>query len=161
MQPGYSAISDPVTGTVAMTAESRGEIWTAGFTRTLEKIGANGTPIAVIATIPQLHPYNVDTCPLLQLWITPQDCAQTRSRAFEANYRKVSLAANRRAVARVPSASLVDFTDKLCSPTQCASQRRGLWLYKDESHLSVVGAATLGPAIDHRIMPLAKPLRAR
>jgi hypothetical protein len=65
--------------------------------------------------------------------------------------------AEHRAVASVRGAAS-DFTEDLCSADRCASNRNGLWVYRDAVHLSVDGALTLTGRfrqllVDHAAQP--------
>ena len=51
------------------------------------------------------------------------------------------------AVAGIPQAETVGFLAQVCTPTQCATDHDGVWLYTDGDHLSAKGALRLTPRL--------------
>ncbi len=148
---------DPATGEQTTDAAAKARIWQAGLSRTLDAITQPGTPVAVVATVPQFGDFEIRTCATWRLWFAPGSCTLTESRATVAADRSESLPAQRRAVAAHASAHLVDFVDALCVDTSCSTTRDGVYQYRDDSHLSVPGALALGPEVDRQVMSLARP----
>jgi peptidoglycan/LPS O-acetylase OafA/YrhL len=150
-------LRDPVSGDVARTGAAKARLWERGLARTLRRLDARGIPSVVVATVPQLAPFDLELCPAWRLWIRPSSCARTVSRASVDEFRRASLAATRRAVDGVPTARLVDFADDLCLPRSCSTYRDGRWIYKDSNHVSQYGASTLAPRIGKVVLPAVRP----
>ncbi len=149
-------LRDPVTGDVGRTGAAKARLWERGLARTLRRLDARGIPSVVVATVPQLAPFDLDLCPAWRLWIRPSSCARTVSRASVDEFRRAGLTATRRAVDEVPTARLVDFADDLCLPRSCSTFRDGQWMYKDADHISQYGASTLAPRIEKVVLPAAR-----
>ncbi len=149
-------LGDPHTGVIGRTEPEKARIWQDGLTRTLSDFSQWNIPSVVIATVPQLAPFNAGLCPAWRMWVNPQSCARTLSRSRVDDYRRASLKATKNAVATLGSrARLVDFTNDLCAPGKCSTYRDGKWLYSDSTHVSRLGAMTLGPTIQREVLPFA------
>lgn len=149
-------LEDAVTGVVARTGPDKAALWQDGLSRTLQRFSAGGIPSVVVATVPQLSPFDLELCPAWRLWIRPSSCARTVSRGSVDEFRHAGLTATRRAVESVPMAHLVDFADDLCLPDRCSTYRDGGWIYKDSNHISQYGASTLAPRIGADVLPVAR-----
>lgn len=149
---------DPTTGRHTGDEAAKARIWERGLAETVGAISAGGSPVAVIATVPQFDRFDVRLCPTWRLVLDPSGCAATRTRRSAEDYRRVSLGAERRAVARVARAHVVDFTDDLCPDGRCSTFRDGVWIYRDDSHLTIPGSMTLSDAIDTKVIALADPM---
>ncbi len=71
--------------------------------------------------------------------------------------KQLSRQAEEQALNGLPLAHAIDFTNDLCSPTECAAYRNGQWLYRDGAHLSVGGALRLLPRFKEAIALYAQP----
>lgn len=152
-----SPLLDPATGRQTTDEATKARIWEDGLSRTLADVTRPGTPVAVVATVPQFDDFEVRTCATWRVWLAPGSCSVTEPRAVVDADRAASLPAERRAVHAHPSAHLVDFVDDLCDATTCSTTRDGIFQYRDESHLSVPGARALGPVVDRDVLSLAQP----
>jgi peptidoglycan/LPS O-acetylase OafA/YrhL len=149
-------LRDRVTGEVGRTESAKANLWERGLVRTLRQLDERHIPSAVVATVPQLAPFDLDLCPAWRLWLRPSSCARTLSRAKVDEFRRAGLTATRDAVRQVPTARLIDFADDLCLPDSCSTYRDGEWIYKDANHVSQYGASTLAPRIEADVLPMAQ-----
>lgn len=146
-------LADPGSGRAANDEATKTRLYRDGLTRTLEELAAGGVPAVVIATVPQLVPFNIQTCPAWRLWSDPDGCGRTLPRSTVESYRRAGLEATTSAVDAVAGTHLVDFIDELCTAEACSTHRDGRWLYSDSAHLSPLGAERLGPAMKERLVP--------
>lgn len=150
-------LADPATGSGTRDESEKFAVWEAGLRRTLENLAAAGTPTVVIHTVPILDNFDMRLCPA---WRVVTDrvtgCTTTTSRQAVDDRRRAALAAETNAASGLDNVHLVDFIDELCTSDLCSGYRNGLWLYRDNRHLSVVGAATLGPTIDKHVISHAR-----
>lgn len=153
-----SVLRDPVTGRTGRTEASRAEIWTDGLTRTLRRLADRDIPTVVVATVPQLNPFDLQLCPAWRLWVDPLGCRRTISRSTIDEDQRAGRKATAAAVAAVSvSSRIVDFEDDLCSPTACSSYFRDRWTYRDQTHISTAGARLLIGRVVHEVIPFARP----
>lgn len=145
-------LRDPVTDAVGRSEPTRAAIFERGLQRTLQRLSDRNIPAVVLATVPELAPFDLDLCPAWRLWVRPESCARTLPRAVVDEHRRVPLTATRAAVDRVDGVTLVDFADDLCPAGTCSSYRDGWWLYEDSNHLSRHGASTLAPRIEAEVL---------
>ena len=75
--------------------------------------------------------------------MSAESCAVSVSRADIDQQRSDGVQMVAAAVAATPNASSVDVIDDLCTSTECSTLRNGTWIYRNGSHLSVAGAASL------------------
>jgi peptidoglycan/LPS O-acetylase OafA/YrhL len=143
---GSWELHDPRTGEVAATSERQAAMWEDGLVSVLDELAAAGIPTLVVDTVPHPGQFATD-------WL-PQECAAIRfydrtcgrfsiDRAQVDGWQRPAREAQDRAVERVAGSASADFTDDLCSPEACTSERNGTILYRDGDHLSVDGARTL------------------
>ncbi len=137
-----AAFRDPVTGERATSSADKARLWSNGLERVLRRLETAGIRTVVIHTVPQFLTWDSRNCADALVYFAPGRCGVDQSRAQVANFRRDSLAADRRAVRAVPGAIAVDFLDDLCD-TRCSTNQGDRWLYRDGRHLSVVGARTL------------------
>jgi hypothetical protein len=77
------------------------------------------------------------------------ECARTR---MQAETRRARAQAMIQGLMRAhPKLVLVDPLNSLCSPERCPVSRRGIVLYSDAHHLSLLGARELVPALSRAI----------
>jgi hypothetical protein len=140
-----SHLRDPHTGEVATTPEAKARLWEDGLASVLRQLTDAGIPTLVIHPVPHLgddaEDWQAETCPLVRIY--DHSCGTSIDRATVEHQQQLARDAEHRAVARVPGSAEVDFTDDLCSAEVCTTQRDGLWMYRDATHLSVKGALTL------------------
>jgi hypothetical protein len=139
-------LRDPRTGAVADTPDEKAALWERGLAPVLEQLAEAGIPTLVVNPVPHLGAFGSDwqrtICPAVRIYT--HSCGEASiDRAKIERQQQAARDAENQAVAGVPSAASVDFTDDLCSPEACTTDRDGLWLYRDGDHLSVDGALTL------------------
>jgi hypothetical protein len=152
-------LTDVETGVVGTSAEGRARVYEAGLERVLRVLDRAGIPSLVVHVIPHLDGLDPQGCPAVRMYLDAQDCGVTISRRDIAEQRRLALAAETGAIAAVPGASGVDFAGQLCGPRGCPARRHGIWVYRDETHLSVPGALTLTDRFAKAITARARPPR--
>lgn len=91
-------LRDPVTGATGRTEPTRAAIFQRGLQRTLQRLSDRNIPTVVIATVPELAPFDLDLCPAWRLWVRPESCARTLPRTVVDERRQVPLTATRAAI---------------------------------------------------------------
>jgi peptidoglycan/LPS O-acetylase OafA/YrhL len=139
-------LRDPHSGEVATTPAAKAKLWEDGLARVLVRLNDAGIPTLVVHTIPNHFGPNhsfwqAETCPAINIWA--HWCGSSLDRVSVERQQRLAREAENRAVAKVTRAASVDFTDDVCSPELCATQRNGVWMYRDATHLSVDGALML------------------
>jgi hypothetical protein len=136
---------DPRSGEKASTPETRAGVWQDGLTTVLRDLEQAGIPTVVVHPVPHFGDVKEDwlpaTCPAVRIFA--KSCGTSIDRGRVERQQQPARDAENRAVAAVPGSTAVDFTDVLCSPVACVTDRDGRWLFRDAAHLSVDGALTL------------------
>ncbi|MBK5288257.1 MAG: acyltransferase [Acidimicrobiia bacterium] len=154
LRPGSPVtLTDPTTGTVASTDSDKRDAWAAALHRTLVKFERSGIPTLVVHAIPQWLTWDARECAAIRVYLAPRTCGARQSRAADARFRHNALVAESDAVRGVRTASTVDFTDKICQPTECVTNRKDFWVYRDGHHLSVRGALSLTDTLETALRP--------
>jgi hypothetical protein len=155
-----SSLSDPRSGEVATTPSAKAKLLERGLASVLRQLAEARIRTLVIHPIPHFGDVAQDwlaaTCPALRIYA--HSCGTSIDRALVERQQQLARDAERRAVASVPGAASADFTDDLCAADVCATNRDGLWVYRDATHLSVGGALTLTDrfrqlVVDHAARP--------
>jgi hypothetical protein len=137
-------LTDPRSGQTSKTLDDRLKIYEDGLTSVLQQLAAANIPTVVVHTIPDLGndgSWIAATCPSLRIYLG--SCDASISRPAVEDQQRFAREAEDQAVAQVPLASAVDFTQEICSPDRCSAERDGVWMYRDATHLSVQGALSL------------------
>ncbi len=152
-----TSFRDPTTGEQATTSDRKAALWSTGLARILDQLTTARIPTLLIRTVPQWESWDARSCAEARAYLAPRSCGTDQTRAEVAAFRSRNVAAENRALRTVPAVTAVDFTDALCSPKQCTTNRQNLWLYKDGRHLSVAGALTLTDRFRAAIRAHARP----
>lgn len=127
--------------------------WQAGLERSIERLQAMGSRVAYIRDTPHTG-LNVPTCWARADWwgwAPPQACTYSRAQDEE---RTAVRAKIEQAAAQARGASFIDLSADICSSERCPTQRDGLLMFKDRTHLSEAFAASLAPQLEQRLLPL-------
>ena len=138
-----TSFRDPKTREHATTSDRKAALWSAGLARVLHQLTDAKIPTMLIRTVPQWETWDARSCAEARAYLAPQSCGADQTRAEVDVFRRRNVAADDRALRTEPLVTAIDFTDALCSPKRCTTNRHNLWLYKDGRHLSVPGALTL------------------
>ena len=138
-----TSFRDPNTGEHARTSERKAALWSGGLARVLHQLTAAKISVVLIRTVPQWETWDARSCAEARAYLAPRSCGADQTRAEVDAFRGRNVAADDRALRGEPAVTAIDFTDALCGPKRCATNRHNLWLYKDGRHLSVPGALTL------------------
>jgi peptidoglycan/LPS O-acetylase OafA/YrhL len=149
-------LRDPLTGRTGRDEATRARIWRDGLTRTLQRFARRGIPTVVVSSVPHLDPFKNRLCPAWRRVTDPVGCARTVSRDRVEAVQRAGRAATRKAVQAVPGSHIVDFDDVLCPAATCSTYRDGKWIYRDETHLSPLGATLLVPEIERSVIAHAR-----
>ena len=139
---------------------AKAKLMERGLASVLRQLAEVRIRTLVIHPIPHFGDVGQDwqaaTCPAIRIYA--HTCGATVERALVERQQQLARDAERRAVASVPGAASADLTEDLCSADTCATNRNGLWVYRDATHLSVGGALTLTGRfrqllVDHAAQP--------
>jgi peptidoglycan/LPS O-acetylase OafA/YrhL len=132
-------IGKPGTPLTRRTPE-RLELWREGLISTLSTLTRRGVPVVVVEPVPLL-PVPSGSCAVIR--ILSGTCVGAIARSDVDAELDPVVREERAAVARIPSATSVDFESALCTLARCSSTRGRVVMYRNSSHLSVDGALTL------------------
>ena len=150
-QPNYVLIN-PETGERAVSREAKLELFERRLQTTIVELSAAGSEVIVVNTIPYIKvptpngSHVIDWHPAFCGYegnVSAESCAVSVSRADIDQQRSDGVQMVAAGVAATPNASSVDVIDDLCTSTECSTLRNGTWIYRNGSHLSVAGAASL------------------
>ncbi|MBT0769516.1 acyltransferase [Kineosporia sp. J2-2] len=113
-----------------------------GLSARIDEVTAAGIPVVTFAETPHLPQFAPDCVSLHLNDLTA--CAVDRAEAF-ANSGIVKEASER---SDVP---MLDLTDSICAPTQCAVVIGDVLAYRDDHHLTATFARTLAPFVEQRL----------
>lgn len=137
------AFKDPATGSPTTTPRKKAQLWQAGLSSLLGDLGRDGIHTVVVHTLPHLDDVEPRTCPAIRIFLNQASCAAGVDRHSIETQQHLARDAESRAIASIPTASGVDFTDDLCSATICQAYRSGVWLHRDHNHITVDGSLQL------------------
>lgn len=109
----------------------------AGYREAWEPMTAAGVPIVTMVDNP-VWPADPNTCLRTR---TESECSAARTDVLVADDPL------RDAAAGMTGVTLLDFTDVYCGPDRCAPVVGGANVYRDQDHLTVTFADTLGPSL--------------
>lgn len=127
--------------------------WQAGLERSVERLQATGSRVAYIRDTPHTG-LNVPTCWARADWwgwVPPDACTYSRSQDDE---RTAARTVVEHAAAQARGASFIDLSEAICSSERCPTQRDGVLMFKDRTHLSEAFAASLAPRLEPHLLPL-------
>ena len=125
------------------TPEAKAVLWEQGLSAVLQKMDAAGVPVAVIHPIPHFENFDVRTCPSFRLARGLHACGTSLTRQQVESQQRLARRAEAAAIATASRAVGVDFTNRICTETDCATHRASKLLYRDSHHLSVDAAKSL------------------
>jgi hypothetical protein len=115
-----------------------------GLKRSWTPLADAGIPVVAMAGTPRMTA-SVPDC-LAENSVTPEVCGRKASEALGQD------AAIRLAAAEMMnSATLVDMTAGLCTPSYCPAVAGNVVVYRDENHLTVEYARTLGGLLSQKL----------
>ena len=140
-----SLLVDPATRVTASTTEAKAALWETGLRAVFDRLAIAGIPVLFVHTVPHLadtaREWAAETCPAVRIYLAT--CGTSIDRASVEVQQRPAREAERRAVDGTRNARSVDFTEDLCLPDRCESEREGQWLYRDATHLTLGGATGL------------------
>jgi peptidoglycan/LPS O-acetylase OafA/YrhL len=150
IQQSMYELSDPTTGTVASTAQSKAQLWQHGLLGVLQTLRRANVPTLIVNSIPHFGTWDPRTCPAFRILHNIAACGVSRAAS---SVRRGQDATNQveREAARAAGSDTIDFTDELCSKLTCATNRGTTFLYLDGSHLTTRGALMLTTDFAQRI----------
>ncbi len=118
----------------------KAQMWQHALAGVIGRLNDVGSRVVVVHPIPTLgaEPYG---CAVLT--ILTKSCLSGVQRHDADDERRMAVAAEEAAVAGARDAAALDFDDGLCDAVLCTSANRGIWMYRDVSHLSVEGSLRL------------------
>jgi peptidoglycan/LPS O-acetylase OafA/YrhL len=155
-----SSLTDPGSGEIATAPAAKARLLERGLASVLRQLAEARISTLVIHPIPHLGDLAQDwqalACPAVRIYA--HSCGVSVDRAQVERGQRMARDAEHRAVASVRGAASADFTEDLCPADWCASNRNGLWVYRDANHLTVDGALTLTGRfrqllVDHAAQP--------
>ena len=161
IEPSSEHLRSPDEPSEASTPAAKAALWERGLVQVLEPLEQAGIPVLVVHPVPQFAEvlgdgWSAETCPAGQIWLGMQ-CGIERSRADVDRERARAVAAEERAVAEVGGATAtLDLADDLCPEGRCSTDRGGVQIYRDATHLSVPGAAGLTDRFERALAELTR-----
>jgi len=137
------------------TYKTRGELMQAALDRTVADILATGQKVLLAQTIPQFDapPYVYTPSNCSSATIIAGKCKVVMPRAFVDKIQAPSRAIVQ-AVAASHGVATFDIRNLLCTATECSTLVKGVYLYRDQTHISVTESKTLGPVFVAALKPL-------
>ena len=135
--------------TLAATADRRGredplQVWEDGLARTLGRLARAEVGLVVVHPVPRFTGWQSPAeCAWARVVVDVDGCSDTR----ESTAGGPVAQAEERALDRSPGVVGVELGPALCPDGPCATRRDEVWLWKDESHLSVDGALSIEPEL--------------
>jgi peptidoglycan/LPS O-acetylase OafA/YrhL len=136
-----------VNGSSAV-ASSRGAklvAWRTGMHQIVQQLAAKGIRTIVVHPVPKYPGWDLRGCAAGHVVIDEFACGRSMTRGTAEEESEDLDRSEDAAVAGIPQAETVGFLAQVCTPTQCATDRGGVWLYTDGDHLSAKGALRLTP----------------
>jgi len=128
----------PLTG----STEAKARLWTEGLRSEISELTRVGVPVVVVHPVPVIA-IDSGACAAVLAFLD-SGCAAAVSRARVDRELARTLVAEKRAIAGL-DAHILDLEPELCTARECPSTVRGVPMYRDQYHLSVVGAISLEP----------------
>jgi peptidoglycan/LPS O-acetylase OafA/YrhL len=136
-------LTNPETGSAAVTPEAKARLWSAALESVLKPLGA---PTVLIHPIPHFGQWPWDwqpeACPFVRM-VTDSCPAGRISRDDVELQQRRARDAEILASAGLSGVTSVDLTEAVCAASDCSTDRGMPWLYRDATHLSIDGALTL------------------
>lgn len=127
--------------------------WQAGLQRSVERLKALGSQVAYIRDTPHTG-LDVPTCWARADWwgwVPPNACTFERSREDQRMATRVQV---EQAAMAARGARFIDLSQSICGSERCPTQRDGMLMFKDRTHLSEPFAAALAPQLEPHLLPL-------
>lgn len=115
-----------------------------GLENEFRQLTRAGIPVVLVHPIPALPSRDVGNCAVIRL--LNHSCDVSLSRSTVDKRRTLSVRAESRAAAAVPGVHTLDFINRFCDPWRCFAARGDVITYRDDEHLSTVGALQLTAA---------------
>lgn len=115
------------------------KLWETGLRKVADKIEAHHTPLFLMATVPE-HQHDVMDC--VKPYQVDTDCAQTPLALVEQR-RRPALSVEQTLAEGDPMISFWDPLSLFCDETRCYQWKDGVFLYRDDDHLSKDGTLRL------------------
>lgn len=126
--------------------------WKKGTTRVLQAISSAAGHIYILRSTPVL-PFNGPDCLTPRSWLyatlsQKSDCvASAESARSDAVYQALISAAS-----NFKNVDVVDMNDAVCPHGQCRAERDGMFVFRDNRHLSATFVESLGPALESHLL---------
>lgn len=128
-----------IAGADCLPPEAALPLWDRGLREVTAEITGLGIPVLLLGTVPE-HEHDVMDC--VQPRRVDEACARTPRAWVEA--RRAGVLALERALGdQDPRIEFVDPIDLFCDAATCVQWQDGVFLYRDDDHLSPDGAARL------------------
>jgi len=139
------------------TYKTRADLMQAALDRTVADILASGQKVLLAQTIPQFDapPYVYTPSSCSSETIIAGKCKVVMPRSFVDKIQAPSRAIVA-AVAASRGLPVFDIRDRLCTATECSTLVKGVYLYRDQTHISVNESKTLGPVFVAALKPLMR-----
>ena len=116
----------------------------------LDRLTANGTDVLLVHDVPY-HTSSPQTCSRLQAYISKCEAVIDVDQALA--HRRRAFDAEVQVLRGRPEVRSIDLIDSLCPHERCSNIVEGQWSYRDEHHLSVMGAEMVAPRFAEALAP--------
>jgi peptidoglycan/LPS O-acetylase OafA/YrhL len=141
-QGEHIALEAP-NGKIARTPVEKARAWRDGTASVVDMLTKAGIPTIVVSTVPHIKDFDLELCPAVKLYFSPDSCGDQATRSRVDAFRHRASVAERDAVTGVRLASTLDVADEICSPTLCRTNDGRRWIYRDGAHITVGTALRL------------------
>lgn len=126
-----------------------------GLARILLTLNNAGVPVVLVHPVPRV-PFDAARCAVSR--VLNGTCTGIRSRQEVDAELHLAISIEDRAAASVSDTWAIGFENELCGARTCRTSRDGRGMYRDEDHLSIVGALTLTDQFAATMSRYADPL---
>ena len=156
MRAGDDELVDAVINSkplVVVIAQSRyptlladGVDWSKAFSPVVDRFVAAGIKVVVVDTAVFIY-IEPRECSVFSIFINRCEASVIAKRSSVIQYVRDALDEERAAVGQT-GATVVDLIDVFCGKDECPSRRKGKWMWRDSSHMSIYASELAAPKLE-------------
>jgi hypothetical protein len=146
------ALAEP-GGKLTNSPREKKQLWAGGLRAEISQLTGVGVPVLIVHPVPVIRIGGGGCAAILTL--LDRGCRGAVARSRVDSELRPTLSAERSAVKGL-HARVLDLEPELCTAATCSSTQRGIPMYLDQYHLSVVGSIRLAPAFYRAIRATAR-----
>lgn len=129
-----------VAGPLVQGEGAKSDRFAQGLARILLTLNDTGVPVILVHPVPRV-PFDAAQCAVIR--VLNGTCTGLRSRREVDADLRLAVSTENRAAASATDTWAISFEGDFCGAGTCRTSRDGRGMYRDEDHLSIVGALTL------------------